>query len=329
MGRYALRRLAVAVPLALAAATLVFALLETAPGSPADLWLGDRPLPPEVRARLEHAYGFDRPAPERYLRWLEAVCLHGELGWSSLRSMPVSRAIGIALPPTLLLGGAALLIHLALGLALGMWSASRRRRGREAVSLAAVVLYALPTFWLGLMAILLLAVAVPLFPPSSMASVGAEDWGTLRRAADVAWHAALPAIVLGAGSAAGLARFVRSGVLESMGQEFVRAARARGLARRQVLRAHVLRTALLPVVTLLGLSVPVLVSGSLVVEVVFAWPGMGRLTYDAIRAHDVPLVLGATLLATALVVVGNLAADLATAAVDPRVRLGRGAGGRT
>ena len=324
MLRYTLRRLALALPLALGVATLAFVLIETAPGEPADLLLGSGPIPPEVRERLDRAYGFDRPAPERYVRWLGALTLRGELGWSHARNRPVRDLVAAALPPTMLLAGSALLMHLAAGIALGVVSAARRGRWADrGIGFAGLLLYAMPTFWLGLMAILALTYLVPLFPAASMRSVGAEAWGPARRLLDLLWHLVLPASVLGIASAAAMTRFVRAGLLEALGEPFIRAARARGAGDRRVMLGHALRNALIPVISLVGLSLPILVSGSLVTEVVFAWPGMGRLTYDAIRAQDVSVVLAATLLAALLVVAGNLAADLAIAAVDPRVRVRR------
>jgi peptide/nickel transport system permease protein len=238
----------------------------------------------------------------------------------------VARLLVEALPPTLLLAGAALTLHVLLGLGLGLLAAARRGRWPDRlVTLGGLTLYAMPTFWLGLMAILLFAYRLSLFPGASMSSVGAEDWPLWRRAFDVSWHLALPAAVLALSSAAAMTRFVRSGVLESLAQEFVRAARARGVGGGRVVLVHALRNALGPVINLVGLSLPVLVSGSLIVEIVFAWPGMGRLTYDAIMAKDLAVVLVTTSMASVLVVLGSLVADVALAWVDPRIRLeGRG-----
>ncbi len=323
MLRYALRRLAAAVPVVLGVLTLTFLLVESAPGSPVDLLLGDGPVPPEIRQRVEHAWGLDQPPAARYVGWLASVALHGDLGWSPSRSLPVARVMADALPPTLGLAGAALLVQLLVGIGLGVVAA--RWRGRwpdRATSLGGLALYAMPTFWIGLMAILALAYAVPLFPPASMRSVGAETWTAPWRAADLLWHLALPAAVLGLSSAAALSRFVRAGVSRTLAEAFVRAARARGAGGGRIVLVHALGNSLLPVITLLGLSLPILVSGSLAVEVVFAWPGMGRLAYEAILARDLPLVLSATLLASCLVVLGSLLADLALAAADPRIRLG-------
>jgi peptide/nickel transport system permease protein len=320
--RYVLRRLLAAVPLALGAATLVFVVMETAPGDPVDRLLGDRPVPPGVRERIERVYGFDRPAVERYAGWMGAL-FRGELGWSHSRQRPVADTVLQALPPTLVLSGAALLLHLLAGIAMGVVSAARPGGWADrTLTLGGLALYAMPTFWLGLMAILALSYALPLFPASSIQSVGADGWPFLARLGDRLWHLALPAAVLGLASAAAMTRFVRAGLLETLGQEFVKAARARGAGERRILFVHGLRNALLPVINLAGLSLPALLSGSLVIEVVFAWPGMGRLTYDAILAQDLPLVLATTMFATVLVILGSLAADVAMAAADPRIRLG-------
>jgi peptide/nickel transport system permease protein len=320
--RFVARRLVIALPLALGVVTLIFVAMETAPGDPVDLLLGDRPVPPEVRERIATAYGFDQPALQRYLHWLSALLLHGELGWSHSRGRPVVQALADALPATVLLAGTALLLHLVAGILLGVVSAARRGRWPDrTLTLASLTLYAMPTFWLGLMVVLLLAHWIPVFPASSLHSVGSEQWPLARRLVDIAWHLVLPAAVLGLASAAALTRFVRAGLLEAMGQEFVRAARARGLGGTRLLFRHALRNALIPVINLAGLSLPILISGSLITEVVFAWPGMGRLTYDAIRAQDFPVVLATTLLASLLVIVGSLLADVGMAAVDPRIRL--------
>ena len=322
MFRFVIRRLVLAVPLTLGAATLVFVLMETAPGNAADLFLGNHPVPPEVRERIEEVYGLDRPPLERYLRWLTALVLRGELGWSHSRGRPVTVAILEALPATVTLAAAALLLHLLAGVLLGALAAARRGRWVDkSLTVVSLTVYALPTFWLGLMAILALSYFLPLFPASSLESVGASEWPWWQRLADRIWHLVLPAAVLGLASAAAMIRFVRAGLLQTLGRTCVRAARARGLSGKRVLFAHALRNALVPLVNLVGLSLPVLLSGSLVTEVVFAWPGMGRLTYDAIRAQDFPVVLATTLLATLIVVLGNLAADLVMALVDPRIRL--------
>jgi len=314
------RRAVAGALLAAAVLTLTFVLVEAAPGSPADLIAGERPLSPEVRARLDAAYGLDRPPLSRYAVWLLGAA-RGDLGWSISRGRPVTAVLSAALPPTLLLSGLALSIQLGLGLALAVLHVVRPRGAFDhAAGVFGLSLASIPTFWLALMAILALSYRVPLFPPSSSRSIGSEGWPLAVRALDALWHAALPAAVLGVGAAAAFARYVRAGLLRALGEGFVRAARARGASSRALVTRHALRATLPPMVTLAGVSLPALVSGSLVVEVVFGWPGMGRLAYDAVIARDVPVVLATVLVGTALVVVGSLAADLGLAWADPRAR---------
>jgi peptide/nickel transport system permease protein len=321
--RFVLRRLATSLVMALGVATLVFAALEIAPGEPEDLLVGSHPVPPEVRDRIVRVWGLDLAPHERYLRWLGALA-RGDLGWSVSQGRSTASALADALPATLSLAGGALLIYLTLGVTLGVASAVWRRRWPDRVlSLASLAVYAMPTFWLGLMALQVFSSWLGLLPASHLESVGADGLSPVARLVDRLWHLVLPASVLGLSAAASLARFVRSGVLEAMGREFIRAARARGADRTRVIRLHALRNALLPVITMVGLSLPALLSGSIAVEFVFAWPGMGRLTWDAISQLDTSLVLAATMLATVLVVLGSLAADIAMAAADPRIRLDR------
>ena len=210
-----------------------------------------------MRARLEHVYGLDRAPAERYLHWIGALFVHGELGWSHSRSRPVAQLLREALPPTLALACSALAIHLCVGLALGVVSAAFPGRWLDRlITGASLTLYAMPTFWLALMAVLVFSSMLEWLPSSSMTSVDALAWGFLARVGDRLRHLALPAGVLGLGSAAALLRFVRAGTLESIQRDYVRAARARGAGGSRVLLGHALRNALLPVVDLsfVGLS---------------------------------------------------------------------------
>lgn len=322
MVRFIARRLLAAPLLLLAVLTFVFILVEAAPGDPADAIIGERAVSPEIRARLAATWGGDRSATERYLGWIGGA-LTGDLGWSLARGRPVSEVLGRTLPATLALTGLALTIHLAAGLALGLAVVFGRNRWPDRfASGVGLALYAMPPFWLGLVAILAFSYAVPLFPPAGTRTIGSEGWPLGARLLDLARHAVLPALVLGVGSAAALARHVRSGLIDAASEAFVRSARARGAGSRRALIAHGLRAAIVPAIQLTGIALPGLVSGSLAVEVVFGWPGMGRLAWDAATAEDVPVVLAATFVAGALVVTGSLLADLGAALVDPRIRLG-------
>ena len=322
MSGYLVRRAGGALLLVWLVVTLTFFLLHAAPGSPADSVLVDMPSAgrAEARARLERALGLDRPLHEQYLSWLGGVA-RGDLGTSFANGRPVARILGEALPNTLLLGLAALLVEYAVALPLGVWAARRRGRAADqALRIGALALYSLPVFWLGLMALLLFAFRWPLFPAGHMLSPGAEALPPGERLLDLLHHLALPSAVLGLASAGGTLRYVRGSLGETLAQDYVRTARAKGLGEPRVVLLHGLRNALAPILQVLGVSLPALLNGSLIVEIVFSWPGVGRIAYQAISTRDLPLTLGTTALAAILVVAGSLGADLLHAAADPRVR---------
>lgn len=319
MIRYLLRRAGISLLLLLAVLTLVFFLLRLVPGSPIQQ-SENQSLTGEQRERLRRIYGLDRPLPEQYLRWLGALS-RGDLGVSLSQQRPVASALRQALPPTALLAAASLSLEFGLALALGI--AAARRPGSafdHALRIGGLVAFSLPAFWLGLMAILLFAYAFPIFPASHMRSVGGEELGPLGRALDVGHHLLLPALVLGVSRAGGTARVVRARMLEILQQDYVRTARAGGISERRVLWVHAVRNLLGPILQLFALSIPPLLSGSLVTEIVFAWPGLGRLTFNALLSRDYPLILAATGLTAGLVLFCSLCADLGLAAADPRVR---------
>jgi peptide/nickel transport system permease protein len=315
-----LRRLAASLLLLYLVLTATFFLIHLAPGDPALLLVGDRPSPLAVE-RLRAVYGLDRPLSEQYLTWLRSVVLEGDWGVSLLYGRPVVPLLAEALPATALLALAALFVQYAVGVPLGV--AAARRRGRPAdaaIRVGSLLLYSMPLFWLGLMAILVFGSLWPILPPSHMRSVGAGELGPWARLADLLAHLALPALTLGLTLAGATVRFVRNRMIEVLEEDYIRTARAKGLAERRVVWVHALRNALVPIVQLLGLSIPFLLNGSLIVEVVFSWPGLGRATFQAILARDFPVILAATAFTAGLVVAGNLLADLLHAAVDPRVR---------
>jgi peptide/nickel transport system permease protein len=322
---YLLRRLAASLLLLLLVLSTTFVLLRLAPGDPLAVVDG-LPIPKAQREHLIRSYGLDRPLGEQFLRWLGAVALHGDWGLSYSEQRPVSTVIGEALPATLLLAGAALLVEYGLGVSLGV--AAARRSGSavdRAIRGGSLLLYSQPPFWLGLLAILLFSYKWRWLPASHMRSIGAGDLGPAARLVDVGRHLVLPALTIGLSSAGGAARFVRASLLDIMGRDYIRAARAKGLSERRVVWVHALRGALPPLIQLLGISVPELLSGALIIEVVFAWPGLGRITYDAILSRDYPVVVATTAIAAVLVIAGNLVADLLHAAADPTVRRDRDA----
>jgi len=316
-----LRRLTAALAIVFAVVTLSFAAIHLAPGTPF-LPGGDRPIDPAVVARLRARFGLDQPLQVQYGRYLTALA-HGDLGESFSQRRPVAAAIASALPKTMLLAGTALVIDFLLGIALGVFQAARARRRSDIVfTNATLFLYSLPIFWLGLVLLLVFGQWLRWLPVGGVIDpvlyhalpLGGKLLDRLR-------HLALPALTLGLIGAAGTARFQRAALLEALGQDYVRTARAKGLTEPAVLVRHALRDALLPVISLFGLALPFVLTGAVLVETVFAWPGLGKLAADAIAARDYPLVLATTLLASTAVVAGSLVADLLAAAADPRLRL--------
>ena len=319
MIRLVLRRLLMAVPLLLLVATLTFLVVHAAPGSYADTI--ERPgLPPAAREMIRERFGLDLPFHLQYLRWLGGLA-RGDLGTSYLYRQPVADVVARALPPTVLLNGASLLIVLGLGLTLAV-AAVRRPHGwvDRVITVLSLGVYGLPSFWIAGLAILVLSYQLGWLPPSHMHSVDADRMGGLGRLADLLSHLLLPAVCLGLVGAAAAARYLRAALLDVRSAGFILAARARGIPERRILWVHALRPALLPVITLLGLSLPYLVSGSVVIETVFSWPGMGQVLVESATARDLPVIMAVTVVGGVGVVLGNLVSDLLYAVVDPRVR---------
>ena len=319
MTRQVVRRLLTLIPLVWLILTLTFIVVQLAPGSYADTI--DHPgLSADAREAIRGTYGLDKPATVQYFKWLGAT-ITGDLGTSFLFKEPVARVISRALPPTILLAGSALIIDLVLGLLIAV-TATRRPYGwvDRITTFLSLGVYGLPSFWVAGMLILIFAAWLGWLPASHMHSVGAQEMSGAARLVDLLRHLLLPALSLGLVGAAATARYLRSTLLETRASQFVLAAKARGLSRRRILWIHSLRPALLPLITVFGLSLPMLVSGSVVIESVFSWPGMGLVLWRAAQARDIPLIMGVTLIGAAAVIVGSLVADLLYSAADPRAR---------
>ena len=313
MAGFLLRRAAHALTVVLVVCTATFALVHLAPGGPAVL--ADPKLSAVERAAIEERLGLNQPLVRQYGLWLARVA-RGDLGRSFLYEVPNASAIAERLPSTALLAGAALVLAAGLAVPLGLWCAVRRGGLVDrAVSGLAFLAMAVPTFWLAIGAIFTFAIAIPLFPAG-----GAVTAGGAAGAFDRLHHLAMPAVVLAAVTTAELLRYMRSAAQTALAQPFVRVARAKGLHGRTVAWRHVLRNALLPTVTALGLQLPRLVSGAAITETVFAWPGLGRLGVQAALGRDYPLVMAITLFVSVAVVTVNVAVDLAYQWIDPRVR---------
>ncbi len=316
---FVLRRLLAAAVLFLIVLTLAFAVVALAPGDP--MAPSDPRIPPEQAERLRALYGLDQPLPAQYLRWLGAVVLRWDWGQSYRTGQPVAELLLDALPPTLLLASAALLAQYLLGIGLGLIAASRPNSRLDlSVRVASLVVYALPTFWVGLMAILVLAVGLGLAPAGGMTSAAAFELGPAAAALDVLAHLWLPALVLGLSMAGDIARYTRSSLIEFQATEAGRAARARGLSETRILLVHGLAHASPRLLQLASVSAPLLLSGAVIAEVVFAWPGLGTATLLAIQSGDIPVVLAATAYGAVLVIVASFAADLLLSRLDPRIR---------
>jgi peptide/nickel transport system permease protein len=321
--RFAGRRLLQAIPLLLGIVTLTFVILHIAPGDPTATYFNPN-IPPDVLERMRVSMGLDRPLHIQYVSWVRAF-LTGDFGYSYTQFRPVADVIADALPKTLLLGAVSLVVIFIVGCVVGTIQAVRQYGLSDTMlTIGTLGIYSMPGFWLGLM--LVLAVSSPWWPDilrlpvSGMTSVDHEFMSPAGQILDVSRHLVLPVIALGLASAAGIARYMRGEMLEVLQQDYIRTARAKGLRESRVLVKHALRNALIPIVSLLGLFLPLLIGGSVVIEVVFSWPGMGRLMYDSILARDYPVVMASTFLFGALVVAGNLVADLLYAVVDPRIR---------
>jgi peptide/nickel transport system permease protein len=314
------RRLGAALATVWAVVTLTFFLIHAAPGTP--LIPDGRPMDPDVVARLRTEFGLDEPIHVQYVKYLANVA-RGNLGVSFAQHRPVTDALADAIPNTLLLGTAALALDFLLGILIGVLQAARRgQRTDLALGGTTLFLYSVPTFWLALLLLLVFGQWLHWFPIGGVSDpVGAASLSWAGQVIDRLHHLALPALTLGAVGAAGTARFQRAALLEVLGQDYVRTARAKGLTERRVIAPHALRNALLPVITLAGLSLPFLLTGAVLIESVFSWPGMGRLATTAIFQRDYPIVTAAAMVAATMVVLGSLLADLVSAWADPRIRV--------
>lgn len=325
MGRYLIRRLLQMVPLLIGVTFLTFAIVNLIPGSPVARLVGDDRGRAMIRAedveRIKANLGLDQPIHVRYLVWLGNV-VRGDLGVSIRASSPVTDLILQKLPNTLVLTGTAFLVSFLAAIPIGALAAVKRNSWFDHLSTAAAVAgFSIPTFWLALVLLMVLAVRFQEWGLPSLPAGGAYDLRGGGDLADRLQHLILPVFTLAFVQAAYWTRFIRSQMLEALSQDYVRTARAKGISERLVIMRHSLRNAILPLVTLLGLAIPELFAGALVVEQIFTYPGMGQLAFTAAINKDYPLIMGTVLFASALVLLGNLLADVAYSAVDPRVRL--------
>ena len=319
MARHLAFRLLQGALLLLIMSVLVYGLMGLMPGDPIELMAAGSPsMTPDDVARLKAVYGVDQPLLARYGHWL-ASALSGDLGYSRLSARPVAETLAGPLGRSAGLMAGSLTLALLLALPAGVWAALRQGRFADhALNLTAFAAISLPVFWLGLLLIILFAVTLSWFPASGVETIGGGNGSLL----DHLWHMVLPVCALALASFGHYLRYMRSAMIGALRENWIRTARAKGLSTVQVVLRHSLRNALIPVTTVLALDVGALFSGVLVTETVFAYPGMGKLIFDAVMGNDYNLALAALLLATGLTLLGSLLADILQSLLDPRVKFG-------
>ncbi|WP_159994682.1 ABC transporter permease [Roseomonas sp. 18066] len=315
-----LRRLAQGLPLLLGVVVLNFTLIQLAPGTFLDVMTAEQQVSdPALIERLRVTYGMDQPPWMQLLHYLGSVA-RLDLGFSYRQNMPVLDVILAHLPATLLLMLSSLAIAALVGVTAGIVAAVRvNTLWDNVLSVAAVFFFAAPSFWVGIMLTVLFSVKLGWLPVGGMGTLGLEG-GAFARTLDLLRHLLLPSVALGLFYSAVYARVTRAAMLEVLGQDFVRTAHAKGLAPRQVVLRHVLRNAALPIVTLFGLQLGTVLGGSVVVETVFSWPGIGALLLDSVSSRNFPVVLGVLLFSALVVILANIGVDLAYRRLDPRIR---------
>jgi len=322
---YTIKRLLISIPLVLGIVTITFVMIRVAPGDPLDMYLEpqrQRQVDPEIIELLRQKYGLDQPIHIQYVRWISAVA-KGDFGESFRSRRPVGRMLAEAIPYTLQLTILATLFDALVGIMLGIIAAVKQYTALDkAVTMGALIVYAIPGFWLALMLVMVFSVHLGWFPTSQTRSMDYEFLSFWGKMGDRAWHLVLPVFVMGIGTAAGTARYVRNRLLDVLNADFVWAARARGFKERVVIIRHALRNALIPVITMYGMSLPYLLGGATVIESIFSWPGMGNMAVGGVSGRDYPVIMATTLIAAVLTVLGNLLADITYAVVDPRVTYG-------
>lgn len=320
MPRFILARLAQTVAVLFFVAAITFILVHVAPGDPFAAAVDNPDVSQAVRDQWKASYGLDRPLPEQFVRYMASVA-RGDFGWSFSRHMPVSQVLKAAFPNTLMLMATALLLGFSIGALAGRVQAARQGSlADRTISGLSLFLYSMPDFWLALIALIALAYWFPVFPVGGSVDPLHDYFAPGRRLLDSLRHMALPVGTLTLILAATVARFHRSALAETLPSDFVRTARAKGLGERAIMRKHVERNALFPLISLVGLALPALFTGAVFVEKIFAWPGMGLVIVNAIGSRDYPLVMGTVIIASTLVAIGNFLTDMLYMAADPRVR---------
>jgi peptide/nickel transport system permease protein len=319
--RYLSRRLAQAAVIVAFVAAISFALIHLAPGDPFSAIMDNPNVSENIRQTLRAQYGFDRPLPEQFVRYIGSLA-HGDLGWSFSHDRTVLEVLGSALPNTLLLMGVALCGSFALGIVLALFQVARKGSSTDhALSGVTLLLISMPDFWFAILTLLVFTYWIPIFPVGGAVDPVMHDYMTVgARIGDRLRHLALPAATLTLLAVGVVARYQRAALIDVLPADYIRTARLKGLTEREILRRHALRNALLPIISLIGLSFPALLTGAFFIEKIFAWPGMGYAVVNAIATRDYPLVVGGVIIGSIMVTLGSLLADMLYAWADPRLR---------
>jgi peptide/nickel transport system permease protein len=319
--RFIGRRLGQAAIIVAFVAAISFALIHLAPGDPFSAVMDNPNVSESVRQTLRAQYGLDKPLPEQFARYVGSLA-RGDLGWSFSHDRPVLEVLATALPNTLLLMGVALVGSFSLGILVALIQVARRGSATDhALSGITLLLFSMPEFWFAILALLAFTYWLPIFPVGGSVDAVMHDYmGLGARIGDRLRHLTLQALTLTVLAAGGVARYQRAALLEVLPADYIRTARLKGLTEREILRRHALRNALLPTISLIGLSFPALLTGAFFIEKIFAWPGMGLAVVSAISSRDYPLVVGGVIIGSIMVTLGSLIADVLYAWADPRIR---------
>jgi peptide/nickel transport system permease protein len=319
MARYVVRRLIQAIPIIIGISVIAFIIVYSAPGDPFDRFRSNK-VSPEVIENLRRVYGLDQPLPVQFFKWFTTFWTfpwdNTAWGYSITDGLPVRDKIFERIPSTLQLMGVSLIFTIVIAIPVGILGAVRQYSlADKTIAVITTIGYALPTFWLGIILRQIFAQQLDLFP-----LFGKQSFGKEGDPLDLLWHLFLPALTLTIVGVAGWSRYMRASMLEVLRADYIRTARAKGLASSRVIFKHALRNALIPIVTLLGLTIPTLLAGAAITEAVFSWPGLGYLGVSSVQERDYPVVLAFTMIGGAMVIVGNLLADVLYAVVDPRIK---------
>ena len=319
MATYVLRRLIQAIPILIGISVISFAIIHLAPGDPVDRFRSGR-VSPETIENLIRLYGLDRPIPEQFIRWFTAFWTfpfnEAAWGYSFVDGRPVTEKVFEKIPNTLELMGTALLVTVVVSVPLGVLAAVKQYSWADKIiTTLATIGYALPSFVLGILLLYIFNIRFHIFPGFGRQSLGQEG-----NYADFLWHLVLPVTSLAIQQIAGWSRYMRSSMLEVLHQDYMRTAKAKGLAGSRVLFKHGLRNALIPVITLLGLTLPSLLGGAAITEAIFSWPGLGYMGVQSVQTNDYPVVLAIVMIGGVMVILGNLVADILYGYVDPRIK---------